>query len=79
MHHECIRNLKTEKIEGCSAEAYNRCYGKSAMIFEAWFQHIDALEEKSNNWITTRVNFCPYCGLKALLDVNEVYIGIPME
>lgn len=65
MNHECIERFETRKIDNCSGEGYNRCYGIAPMMLEIWFMDQDGTEEHFDNWQEIEVNFCPFCGLKA--------------
>ena len=63
--HNCVEEFETRKIDDCSGKAYNRCYGTNPMHLEIWYQDTDGTECYFDNWTETKVNFCPFCGLKA--------------
>ena len=65
MIHECIEKFATEKIDNCSGEAYNMCEGIKPMLLSIWFKDTDGIEEYCDNWTLTKVNFCPFCGIKS--------------
>ena len=65
MEHECIERFKTEKIDECSGEGYNRCSGIYPMTLEVYVQDQNGLEDFSDNWRIVVVNFCPFCGMKS--------------
>lgn len=64
-HHECIRSFKTEKFDDCTGIGKNKCHGTNPMILEVWFIDKDGTETFFDNWISTEVDFCPFCGLKS--------------
>ena len=73
MNHECIYKFETEKIDDCSGEGYNICYGLSPMTLEVWFCDTDGHEERCDNWKEIKVNFCPYCGMEEKSGVKVNY------
>lgn len=62
MKHECKHIFATTKIDDCSGEGSNRCYGINPMILEIWFQDQDGTECFFDNWSVLEVNYCPFCG-----------------
>lgn len=64
--HLCTHIFETTKIDHCSGQGCNRCYGTSPMILEIWFEGQNGLEEYVDDCTVTEVNFCPFCGLKSL-------------
>lgn len=63
--HSCVVKFETKKIDDCSGEAYNVCYGDGPMCLEVWFQDKDGTERYFDNWMKIDVNYCPFCGLKS--------------
>lgn len=76
--HECKRTFKTEKIDNCSGEGFNRCFGDTTLVFEMWYQSQDGTETFYDDWVQEKVNFCPYCGYQPerlnVLDSKEYAI-----
>ncbi len=70
MAHECKKVFVTRKIDECTGEGYNRCYGIGPMILEVWFEDRDGTECYCDDWMQVLVEYCPFCGLKAKNDVN---------
>jgi hypothetical protein len=64
--HECIRYFGTRRIDECCGEGHNKCYGEGPMFLDVWFMDTNGHEEYYDNWMEIDVNFCPYCGLKAI-------------
>lgn len=64
MEHNCVEEFETREIDYCSGKGYNRCYGINPMLLEIWYRD-QSCEEYCDNWTETKVNFCPFCGLKA--------------
>ena len=60
--HECKRTFKTEKIDECSGEGYNRCFGDSELTLKLWYAAKDGTDCYYDDWIQEKVDFCPYCG-----------------
>lgn len=77
--HECIEVFKTEKVDQCSGEGFNKCHGVSPMILEIYFVDQDGLESCFDNWQEIVVNFCPFCGLKSQSEkLNKEYASIQL-
>lgn len=70
MEHECKKVFATLKIDECCGEGHNRCYGIGPMVLEVWYQDTNGHEEVCDDWMQVLVDFCPFCGLKALNDTN---------
>ncbi len=66
MNHECIEKFETKKYDHCSGEGYNKCSGTDPMMLEIWYLDTDGQEFLCDGWTETKVNFCPFCGVKAL-------------
>jgi len=64
--HECKIEFDTEKIDECKGSAFNRCYGDDNLTLEVWFMDTDTYEEYFDNWQDVNVNYCPFCGIKAI-------------
>lgn len=62
--HECIEHFKTEKIDYCSGEGFNRRHGINPMMLKLFFTGNDGIEQYFDNWQQVKVNYCPFCGLK---------------
>lgn len=65
MTHECLEKFPTRKIDDCSGEGFNKCYGTSEMKLDVWVESKDGHENYYDDWITLNVNYCPFCGLKS--------------
>lgn len=65
--HECIVKSECMKIDNCSGESVDRCYGTGPIILELHFMDKDGLESYCDNWTVREVNYCPFCGLSATL------------
>lgn len=63
--HECVRRFPTEKIDACSGEGKNICFGTGPMILMTWHSVLDVTHFYRDSFISTKVDFCPFCGLKA--------------
>jgi hypothetical protein len=70
MSHECKKHFLTRKIDECSGEGYNRCFGFGPMVLEVWFADKDGTESYYDEWIQVKVDFCPFCGLKSKEDLH---------
>ena len=66
MNHECIREYRSKKIDGCLGYSFHKCYGNNPMILEVGFRDKDGTECYFDNWVEIEVNFCPFCGRKSL-------------
>ncbi len=63
--HCCRRVFTTRKIDACSGQGSNTCFGISPMELHIWFEDQDGTECYFDNWIELTVDFCPFCGLKS--------------
>jgi len=68
MTHECKKHFLTRRIDECLGEGCNRCFGIGPMVLEVWFADKDGTECYYDDWMQVNVDYCPFCGLKA---VNE--------
>ena len=63
--HECIEKFETRKIDNCSGEGYNRCFGVNPMSIEIWYCGQDGIEDYVDEWASMKAKYCPFCGLKS--------------
>jgi len=63
-NHECIERFKTKKIDFCTGEGWNKCYGINPMVLEVWFMDTYGTEMHEDNWIKINVDYYPFCGVK---------------
>ncbi len=74
MNHECkvvYKNPAWWSSKYCrfAEEVYDICYGTDEMILKIYF-HYDSEMGDSDEWTETKVNYCPFCGLKSISTVD---------
>lgn len=73
--HYCLNEFEAKKIDNRKSIAFNRCYGIKNMFLEIWYQGKDGLEDYCDEWTNTKVNFCPFCGLKSEIIESDEFKG----